>query len=99
MSLPPHFQHPLSMRVTLQWADKGLSEGALSMDTHPEDLETTERALLVGFEPCRCGLRSNGTIVFTPVKDGMFSNGITGTYAGDANLDPKSPLLGTRRSR
>ena len=90
-------EHPLSMRVTLQWADEGLYEGVLSMGTHPEDLETTERPVSIGFEPFRCGLRSNGTIVFAPVKDGMFSNGITGTYAGDANLEPQVTVAGNQR--
>jgi len=90
-------EHPLSIRVTLLWADEGLYEGVLSMGTHPDDLETTELPVSVGFEPFRFGLRSDGTVVFAPVKEGMFSNGITGTYAGDANLEPQVSVADGQR--
>ena len=90
-------EHPLSMRVTLLWADAGLYEGVLSMGTHPEDLETTAHPVSVGFEPFRCGLRSNGTVVFAPVKQGMFSNGITGSFSGNANLEPQLSVPAAQR--
>lgn len=90
-------EHPLSMRVTLLWADAGLYEGVLSMGTHPDDIETTELPVSVGFEPFRFGLRSNGTVVFAPLKVGMFSNSVTGTYNGDANLEPQVTVAGNQR--
>jgi hypothetical protein len=80
---------PLSMRVTLVWADRGFYEGILSMGTHQDDLETTERPVSIGFEPFRFGLRSNGTIVFAPTEVGLFSTGITGTFSGDPTLEPQ----------